>query len=76
MKSKLQKAVLLLTLLLCVMALSGCATVSPAQQTQAAPVVQQPTLAPPPAWVMTPRQADFRQRMLNFCCVKPNAPTK
>jgi hypothetical protein len=41
-----------------------------------APQVEQAKLAPAPAWVMEPVQADFKQSMLNFCCVKQDVPTK
>lgn len=62
-----------LMLLLCVLALFGCATPIPPASV---PVeVSAPKLAPAPADVMVPREANFRKRLLDFFSSSPAMPT-
>lgn len=62
-----------LMLLLCVLALYGCAT--PIQPASVPVEVSAAKLAPAPADVMVPREANFRQRLLNFFSTSPSMPT-
>ena len=60
-------------LLLCGLVLSGCATQVPPASV---PVeVSPPKLAPAPADVMVPREANFRKRLLDFFSASPAMPT-
>ena len=63
-------------LLLCALALSSCTT--PESLPAAPPQVVEvpgPRLAPPPADVMVKREANFRERLLNFFSASPEKPT-
>ena len=72
----MRKSGMTLMWLLCGLALSGCASVSPALQVTPAPVVQQRQLADPPAWVMQERAADFSEKMRSFLFQKTTEQTK
>lgn len=57
-----------LTMIVLSLASFGCATPSPL-------ALQSTALSPPPAEVMVPRDANFRERLLRFFSTLPTKPT-
>lgn len=61
--------------LLLALGLSSCATPELPPAPPSVIEVKPPRLAQPPAEVMQPREANFRERLLNFFCPSCTTPT-